>query len=113
MLLHPLIILIIKQPGNEFREYRCLDEREFHDKFYVISVYTSMTYVCPESQEPKLPRSGLGANPRIADMCRNTQLRPEGFLSLLSFAFTFWVVDHERLRERSAPKRVRTPSMQL
>ncbi len=45
MLLHPLIILIIKQPGNEFREYRCLDECEFHDKYYVIGVYTSMTYV--------------------------------------------------------------------
>ena len=49
MLLHPLIILIVKQPGNEFREYRCLDEREFHDKCYVIGVYTSMTYVYPGS----------------------------------------------------------------
>lgn len=38
MLLHPLIILIIKKPGNGFSEYRCLVEREVHDKCYVNDV---------------------------------------------------------------------------
>ena len=43
MLLHPPILVVVEQPGNEFGEYRCLDECEFHDRSYVIDGDTSVT----------------------------------------------------------------------